>query len=150
MIRTLLFATAGSATLLLAAFAFQYLGGMAPCKLCLWQRWPHASAVIIGLLIMLTGEIKLAWLGALAALSTAFIGLYHVGVEQAWWEGPTSCTSSGISGVSAQDLMNQILAAPIVRCDDIAWQLAGISMAGWNALISLTLAALWVEAARRA
>ena len=52
--------------------------------------------------------------------------------------------------VSAQDLMNQILAAPIVRCDDIAWQLAGISMAGWNALISLTLAALWVEAARRA
>ncbi|MDG1067711.1 MAG: disulfide bond formation protein B [Sulfitobacter sp.] len=150
MIRTLLFATAGSATLLLAAFAFQYLGGMAPCKLCLWQRWPHASAVIIGLLIMLTGEIKLAWLGALAALSTAFIGLYHVGVEQAWWEGPTSCTSSGVSGVSAQDLMNQILAAPIVRCDDIAWQLAGISMAGWNALISLTLAALWVEAARRA
>ena len=150
MIRTLLFATAGSATLLLAAFAFQYLGGMAPCKLCLWQRWPHASAVIIGLLIMLTGEIKLAWLGALAALSTAFIGLYHVGVEQAWWEGPTSCTSSGVSGVSSQDLMNQILAAPIVRCDDIAWQLAGISMAGWNALISLTLAALWVEAARRA
>ena len=150
MIRTLLFATAGSATLLLAAFAFQYLGGMAPCKLCLWQRWPHASAVIIGLLIMLTGEIKLAWLGALAALSTAFIGLYHVGVEQAWWEGPTSCTSSGVSGVSAQDLMNQILAAPIVRCDDIAWQLSGISMAGWNALISLTLAALWVEAARRA
>ena len=150
MIRTLLFATAGSATLLLAAFAFQYLGGMAPCKLCLWQRWPHASAVIIGLLIMLTGEIKLAWLGALAALSTAVIGLYHVGVEQAWWEGPTSCTSSGVSGVSAQDLMNQILAAPIVRCDDIAWQLAGISMAGWNALISLTLAALWVEAARRA
>lgn len=150
MIRTLLFATAGSTTLLLAAFAFQYLGGMAPCKLCLWQRWPHASAVIIGLLIMLTGEIKLAWLGALAALSTAVIGLYHVGVEQAWWEGPTSCTSSGVSGVSAQDLMNQILAAPIVRCDDIAWQLAGISMAGWNALISLTLAALWVEAARRA
>ena len=149
MIRTLLFATAGSATLLLAAFAFQYVGGMAPCKLCLWQRWPHASAVIIGLLIMLTGEIKLAWLGALAALSTAFIGLYHVGVEQAWWEGPTSCTSSGVSGVSAQDLMNQILAAPIVRCDDIAWQLAGISMAGWNALVSAGLSVLWIGAARQ-
>ena len=150
MIRTLLFATAGSAALLLAAFAFQYLGGMAPCKLCLWQRWPHASAVIIGLVIMLTGEIKLAWFGAMAALTTAGIGLYHVGVEQNWWEGPTSCTSSGVSGMNAQDLMNQILAAPIVRCDDIAWQLAGISMAGWNALISLALAALWVEAARRA
>ena len=75
--------------------------------------------------------------------------LYHVGVEQAWWEGPTSCTSSGVSGVSAQDLMNQILAAPIVRCDDIAWQLAGISMAGWNALVSAGLSVIWIGAARQ-
>lgn len=150
MMRLVLLATLGSAALLLGAYGFQHLGGMAPCKLCLWQRWPHATAIVIGLVIMVTGEVKAAWLGAVAALSTAGIGLYHVGIEQGWWEGPTSCASSSVSGMSAQDLMNQILAAPIVRCDEIAWQLAGISMAGWNAIASLLLAAIWIEAARRA
>lgn len=150
MMRLVLLATLGSAALLLGAFGFQYLGDMPPCKLCLWQRWPHATAVVIGLAIMATGEVKAAWLGAVAAFSTAAIALYHVGVEQGWWEGPTSCTSSSVSGMSAQDLMNQILAAPIVRCDEVAWQLAGISMAGWNAIASLILAAIWIEAARRA
>jgi disulfide bond formation protein DsbB len=148
--RLVLLATLGSAALLLGAYGFQHLGGMPPCKLCLWQRWPHATAIVIGLVIMVTGEVKAAWLGAVAALSTAAIGMYHVGVEQDWWEGPTSCTSSSVSGMSAQDLMNQILAAPIVRCDEIAWQLAGISMAGWNAIASLLLAVIWIEAARRA
>jgi len=150
MMRLVLLATLGSAALLLGAYGFQHLGGMAPCKLCLWQRWPHATAIVIGLVIMVTGEVKAAWLGAVAAFSTAAIGMYHVGVEQGWWEGPTSCSSSSVSGMSAQDLMNQILAAPIVRCDEIAWQLAGISMAGWNAIASLLLAAIWIEAARRA
>jgi disulfide bond formation protein DsbB len=149
MKRFLLLATLGSASVLLGAFAFQHLGGMPPCKLCLWQRWPHAAAVLIGMIILLTGEIRLAWLGAIASLSTAGIGLYHVGVEKSWWEGPTSCTSSGVSNISAEDLLSQILSAPLVRCDDIAWQMAGISMAGWNALLSLGLAAIWVMAARR-
>tara|TARA_R110000787_G_scaffold10977_5_gene36483 strand:- start:1185 stop:1634 length:450 start_codon:yes stop_codon:yes gene_type:complete len=148
--RFVLLATLGSTALLLGAYGFQHLGGMAPCKLCLWQRWPHATAIVIGLVIMVTGEVKAAWLGAVAALSTAGIGLYHVGIEQGWWEGPTSCSSSSVSGMSAEDLMNQILAAPIIRCDEIAWQLAGISMAGWNAIASLLLAAIWIEAARRA
>ncbi len=92
----------------------------------------------------------MAWMGAIAALTASVIGFYHVGVEQGWWEGPTSCTSSGTENLSAEELLNQILAAPLVRCDDIAWQLAGISMAGWNAIISLGLAAIWVQAMRRA
>jgi disulfide bond formation protein DsbB len=149
MKHALLIATIGSAAILLGAFAFQHIGGMPPCKLCLWQRWPHAAAALIGVVVILTGKIQLAWLGALASLSTAAIGVYHVGVEQGWWEGPTSCTSSGVSNMSSEDLLNQILAAPLVRCDDIAWQMAGISMAGWNAILSLALAALWVMAARR-
>lgn len=149
MKHALLIATIGSAAILLGAFAFQHIGGMPPCKLCLWQRWPHAAAALIGVVVILTGRIQLAWLGALASLSTAAIGVYHVGVEQGWWEGPTSCTSSGVSNMSSEDLLNQILAAPLVRCDDIAWQMAGISMAGWNAILSLALAALWVMAARR-
>ncbi|MBB3994591.1 disulfide bond formation protein DsbB [Sulfitobacter undariae] len=150
MMRLITLATLGSAALLLGAYGFQHIGNMAPCKLCLWQRWPHAAAILIGVLILITRKAKLAWLGALAAFSTAAIGIYHVGVEQGWWQGPTTCTSSGVSNMSPQDLMNQILAAPLTRCDDIAWQLAGISMAGWNAMISLALMVIWVRAARRA
>ena len=148
--RYVLLATLGSAAMLLGAYAFQHLGDMAPCKLCIWQRWPHATAISIGLIILLTGENRMAWMGAIAALTTSAIGFYHVGVEQTWWEGPTSCTSTGIENLSAEELLNQILAAPLVRCDDIAWQLAGISMAGWNAIISLGLAAIWIQAQRRA
>ncbi len=150
MSRNIYLATFGSLAVLMGAYAFQHLGGMAPCKLCLWQRWPHAAAIAIGLIIVFTGEGKLAWFGAIATFSTALIGFYHVGVEQGWWEGPTSCTSGGVSNLSAQELMDQILAAPLVRCDDIAWQLAGISMAGWNALLSLALMAIWIKAAREA
>ncbi|UWR20918.1 disulfide bond formation protein B [Sulfitobacter sp. S190] len=144
----ILAATCGSAAILLGAFAFQHLGGLPPCKLCIWQRWPHAVAVAIGCVVLLSGQIRLAWLSALAALSTAGIGFYHVGVEQGWWEGPSSCTSTGVGGLSAQELMDQIMAAPLVRCDDIAWQFIGISMAGWNAILSLALAAIWITAAR--
>ncbi len=144
-----LIATLGSAAILLGAYGFQHIGGMPPCKMCLWQRWPHATAIVIGLIILLTRQMRLAWLGAFASLTTAGIGMYHVGVEQSWWEGPTSCTSSGVANMNAEDLLNQILAAPLVRCDDIAWQMAGISMAGWNVIISLGLVAVWVMAARR-
>ena len=144
-----LLATLGSVAALLGAYGAQHLGGMDPCKLCLWQRWPHGTAILIGLAILLTGEIRMAWMGAVAAFTTAGIGFYHVGVEQGWWEGPTSCTSNGVDKVSAEELLNQILAAPLVRCDDIAWQLAGISMAGWNAILSLGLVALWIQAMRK-
>lgn len=148
--RFVLLASLGSAVLLLGAFAFQHLGGLPPCKLCLWQRWPHAAAVIIGAAVLFSGRLQLAWLGALAALSTAGIGIYHFGVEQGWWEGPTSCTAGPVGDINTDDLMNQIMNAPLIRCDDIAWQFAGLSMAGWNALLALVLAALWIMAARRA
>lgn len=140
----------GSALLLAGAFAFQYFGGLAPCTLCLWQRWPHGAAVAVMLLILLWRPAQgLALVGALAALSTAGIGLFHVGVEQGWWEGLSTCTGGSISSISVNDLLNPDadIAAP-VRCDEIAWSMFGISMAGWNALISLGLAALWITAFR--
>ena len=144
-----LIATLGSAALLGGAFAFQYIGGLAPCQLCLWQRWPHAAAILIGIIALTTGWRGLAWLGALAALATAGIGVFHVGVEQQWWEGLATCTAGSISGISASDLLNPTVdIAPVVRCDEIAWQMLGISMAGWNALVSLALAVVWVKAAR--
>ena len=146
----ILAATLGSAAILAGAFAFQYLGGLAPCQLCLWQRWPHAAAILIGGLALLIGSRALPALGALAALTTAGIGAFHVGVEQKWWAGLASCTAGSIEGLSTADLLNPdiVVAAP-VRCDAIAWQLAGISMAGWNVILSLLLVAIWLAAARK-
>lgn len=142
-------AAGGSAALLLGAFAFQYLGDMAPCKLCLWQRYPHAVAVAVGVIAVIAPTRFLIVTGALAALTTAGIGAYHVGIEQGWWEGPTTCTAGPIGGLDPDALFEQIMSAPLIRCDEIAWQLAGISMAGWNAIASLIFALIWVAALRR-
>ncbi len=145
----ILIATLGSVALLGGAFAFQYIGGLAPCQLCLWQRWPHAAAIAIGLVALLTGWRGLALLGVLAALATAGIGIFHVGVEQLWWEGLASCTAGSIEGISAADLLDPSKdVAAVVRCDEIAWQMLGVSMAGWNAILSVVLAGIWVKAAR--
>jgi disulfide bond formation protein DsbB len=146
-----LIASGGSLAMLLGAFAFQHLGGLAPCALCLWQRWPHAAAVAIGLVALALAPTRiLPALGALAALATAGIGLYHTGVERVWWEGPTTCTSGPIGNLSPQELLDQIMQAPLVRCDEVAWAMMGLSMASWNMIISLGLALAWVMAARRA
>lgn len=140
----------GSAALLLGALAFQHWGGLAPCKLCIWQRWPHLAAILIGLLALMLPMRALLGLGAVAAMTTAGIGLYHVGVEQGWWQGPTTCSSGAVGGQSVDALMDQIMAAPLVQCDQIAWSFLGLSMAGWNAAFSLGCAALWLIALRRA
>ncbi|TNJ46815.1 disulfide bond formation protein B [Phaeobacter sp. B1627] len=143
-----LLAAGGSAALLLGAFAFQHIGELAPCKMCIWQRYPHAAAVGFGALALVIPGAILPYLGALAAFTTAGIGAFHAGVERGWWEGPTTCTSGPIEGLSSEELMNQIMSAPLVRCDDIPWEMLGLSMAGWNAVLSLGLAALWIAAAR--
>lgn len=147
--KTLVFlAAAGSAALLLGAFAFQHLGGLAPCKMCIWQRYPHVVAIALGAIAVFVPLPALIVLGALAALTTAGIGGYHVGVEQGWWQGPTSCSSAPVGTLDPDALFDQIMAAPLVRCDDIAWELLGLSMAGWNMVISLALAGLWLAALR--
>lgn len=131
------------------AFAFQLLG-YAPCKMCLWQRYPHVVAMALGVVFVFFRHPSVLVAGALAALTTAGIGFFHVGVEQGWWPGPSTCSAGPVGDLSADDLFDQIMTAPLVRCDDIAWSLFGLSMAGWNALISLALAAFWVAALRRA
>jgi disulfide bond formation protein DsbB len=137
---------AGSTALLLGALAFQYLGGLAPCHLCLLQRWPHAAAIAIGLLILAWPKRGLALLGALVVLVGAGIAVYHVGGEQHWCAGPTTCTAPEPGAQSSGELLDQILATPVVLCDQVAWSLWGISMAGWNAILSLVLAWLWLRA----
>ncbi len=137
----------GSAALLLGALAFQHWGGLQPCVLCLWQRWPHVVAIAAGLvgmfLIRQGRRAPAGWAALAAALAlavTAGIGAYHAGVELHWWEGTASCGATGPTGTSAAALRDRLLAAPVVRCDEIAWSLIGISMAGWNFLVSGALA----------
>lgn len=156
MIRNLTFtqlvalATLGSILVLGGAFAFQALG-YTPCKLCLWQRWPHAAAIALGGAAIATQKRLIAWLGALSALTTSGIGFYHSGVERKLWEGPSSCSGgSSIGELSQEELLNSILTAPLVRCDEIPWELFGVTMANLNALGSLVLAGIWVMAARKA
>ncbi len=145
----MILAAGGSAALLLGAWGFQYLGGLAPCKMCIWQRYPHFAAVVIGALALMLPKLNpLPLIGAFAALITAGIGFFHAGVEQGWWEGPSTCTSGDIGGLSAEELMNQIMAAPLVRCDEIPWEMFGLSMAGWNAALSAVLVLLWLAAWR--
>ena len=147
---TVLTAAGGSLALLLGAFAFQYIGGLAPCVLCLWQRWPHAAAVVIGLAALALPGRALPLLGMLAALATAAIGGFHAGVEQGWWQGLASCSGGSIAGISMDDLLNPATdVAPPVRCDQIAWSLGGLSMAAWNMVLSVALTALWLVAARK-
>lgn len=155
MTRTLLIllAAGGSAAALAAAYAFQYIGGLAPCHLCWLQRYPHFAAVAIGLFALLIPKTILARLlplaGAAAALTTAGYGAYHTGVERHWWPGPTTCTSGSIANISAKDLLAQIQAAPVVKCDVVAWQMFTLSMATWNMLAALVLVALWLMACRK-
>lgn len=143
-------AAAGSALMLLAAFGFQYIGGLAPCAMCLWQRWPHAAAVAIGALGLAIPSALLAGLGALAMFGNAGIALYHTGVERDWWEGPASCSGgAGLGGGDIGDLLNPDIGGGIVMCDEVAWEMLGLSMASWNGLACLALAAIWILAARR-
>ena len=138
----------GSAGLLVTALGYQYLGELMPCSLCIWQRWPHLAAAVLALLVVAVWPARiLALLGALAAATTSGIGIYHVGVQRGWWPGPDACSAADPAGLSTGDLLDRILATPIVRCDEVVWEFLSISMAGWNALISAGLVLLWLAAA---
>jgi len=142
-------AAGGSAALLLGAFAFQYIGGMAPCTLCIWQRWPHGAAVVIGVLALMIGGRYWGYLGAMSAAITAGIGMFHTGVERGWWEGLASCSAGSIKGLSVAELLDPTasVAAP-VRCDAVPWEMFSLSMASWNAVASLLLVVLWLASTR--
>ncbi len=144
----MLIAAFGSFALLAGAFLFQYFG-YAPCKLCLWQRWPHAVAIAAGALVLVLGPLTLLGVvGLLGALATSAIGVYHTGVERGFWEGPSSCTgdANALAGLSGADLLSTDAPNTIVMCDEVAWAFAGLSMASWNVVISLILAYIWVLA----
>ncbi len=118
--------------LLGGAYVSQYVFGLYPCEMCLWQRYPHFAALAFALVAYLAVPRRVwAALAGLAIVTSGLIGGFHAGVEYGWWEGITGC--AGLPG--SIDVMD-VNAAPLVRCDVAPWSLFGISLAGWNFLIS--------------
>ncbi len=147
----------GLGALALAMMA-QYWGGLQPCVLCIYQRYAHGAAGGAGLLALAlaarpAARQLLAGLGGLALLAGAGIAAFHVGVEQHWWRGTDGCHSPGFdSDLTIDELREAMLGTSFVPCDEIPWELFGISMAGYNFLFSLALgvAVLWMLARLRA
>jgi disulfide bond formation protein DsbB len=140
-----LIAALGSGAMLGGAYYFQYVVGLPPCEMCWWQRYPHMVAIAAGLLAFLSFKApRLALVLLLTAITalvvTAGIGVFHAGVEYRWWAGPQACSGAIPTGLSAEDLKKALFSAKMVRCDQVAWSMWGISMAGWNAILSLALA----------
>ena len=125
-----------------SAFVAQYGFGLQPCVLCIYQRWPYAATIAIGLLasLFLRRSPLLPWALALAGLLFAVgagIAAFHVGVEHHWWQGTAECTgTAGYGATTVEALRAQLKGTPIVRCDEVQWSLFGISMAGYNFLAS--------------
>ena len=126
------------ALLLAGAYVSQYGFGLPPCEMCWWQRYAHFAALAPALVSTVAGPKRL-WLAlaALAILVSGLIGVFHAGVEYGWWEGITGCTGNM---PTRGDPLENIMNAPLVRCDVPAWTLAGISLAGFNAIISIASA----------
>jgi disulfide bond formation protein DsbB len=122
--------------LMAGALGSQYIGGLVPCEMCVWQRWPHYAAIGLAALGFFVPQRGLVWLAALAILISGAIGMFHAGVEYKWWEGLTQCTQIPGSGGGA-DMLADIMKTPLVRCDEAQWSLFGISLAGYNAIFSL-------------
>ncbi|MCP9221796.1 disulfide bond formation protein B [Erythrobacter sp. LQ02-29] len=127
------------ALLLGGAYLSQYGFGLYPCEMCWWQRYPHFAAVAFGLLAFAAAPKRL-WiaLAAVAILVSGAIGAYHAGVEYGWWEGHTACTGVVAAG---GDILNTLQDIPLVSCGQAQWTLLGISLAGWNFIVS-TIAGL--------
>jgi len=130
------------AALLAGVWGAQLLGGLYPCEMCHWQRWPHYAALILAGLGFFVpagrGRTVLVLLAALAIAVSGAIGVAHAGVEYGWWPGFTACTSTiDFTGLAPSERLAAIMRAPLIRCDRAAWTLAGISLAGFNAILSL-------------
>jgi disulfide bond formation protein DsbB len=142
-----------SGTVIGIALLFQYGGGLAPCELCLYERWPYYAAVTVAIIGLLTGSdaaMRAALgFGTLLFLAGAALSFYHVGVEHHWFQGPTACTGSAAGADSIEALKAQLLGRQPVNCDEPAWIFLGISLAGLDFLASVFLAGFCIAALRR-
>jgi len=143
-------AALASALILGGAYFFEYVLGYDPCALCYDQRHIHQAVMGAGLIgglgMMVLPSLRkhALWIclliGAIFVYSAGF-AFWHAGIEYDWWEGPSTCTAGAVINISTDDLMSVLDGGgPVVLCDEAAWTLLGISMAGYNALMSLGLA----------
>jgi len=139
--------------LILGALGFQYIGHYPPCEMCHWQRWPHIAAAFIGVgggILIAAGVLParaatiLAVLATLCVAISGGLGVYHAGVEYHWWLGPQACTTGFVFNGHLD------LSAPVPHCDTPAWTMFGLSLAGYNAIISLAAAAFGAVSLARA
>jgi disulfide bond formation protein DsbB len=130
--------------LMAGAYISQYIGGLYPCEMCWWQRYPHFAAIPLAGLAFFVRNLSMRYilviLAALAILTSGLIGGFHAGVEYHWWEGLTTCSMTATG--SGDDFLKSIMEAPLIRCDVAQWTFLGISLAGYNFLLSTGGAAL--------
>jgi disulfide bond formation protein DsbB len=135
------------------AWFFQLVLGIQPCPLCLEQRYAYYLAIPLAIVVAVAAARRaprsLLYLGltvlALAALANAVLGGYHAGVEWKWWAGPSDCSGPILDLGSAGNLLSRLDSVKVVRCDEVQWTFLGLSLAGYNALISLLMAAIAVR-----
>jgi disulfide bond formation protein DsbB len=153
----------GAMALLLAAGAiviallFEHIGGYAPCELCLQQRYAYYAGVpllFLALVALSAAQPRAAAIlfviVALAFLANTALGIYHAGVEWHFWAGPSACSGSQVLTTNAGNMLEAMQQTNVVRCDEPAWRLAGISFAGWNVVASLLIVLLSIRATSEA
>ena len=139
---------------LAGAFAFQHLGGLEPCPICIWQRWPYVAGAVlaaVGIAVVRQRPSQILYWGALLVfLGGAVLSAWHAGIEYGFWSGPATCNMAmNLGDLSGEALLDAIEARPLVRCDTPAWTLAGVSLAGWSVLIQLAIAGMLVPSVFR-
>ncbi|MFV0358569.1 disulfide bond formation protein B [Tropicimonas sp.] len=143
-------AFAFSVLTLAGAYFFQYAVGILPCHLCLLQRYPHAAMAAFALIGLVWRGPVAPFLGAITAVWSLGLAIYHSGVERKLWAGPADCTGGqDLSGLSGSDLLSTEIASPIIRCDEVSFDILGLSFANMNAIGSLLLIVIWVRALRK-
>ena len=135
------------------ALISQYVFGLQPCLLCSYQRVPYVFAIFCGVIGLMSINhsriapiIMIIFCGILFFINTGIAG-YHVGIEQEWWTGSSGCTIQLPENATLEELREAVINAPVTKCDDIQWSLFGVSMAGYNYLLSLVLAILSITSA---
>jgi disulfide bond formation protein DsbB len=141
---------------LMGAWFFELVINLKPCKLCLQQRWPYYA--VLGICAVWVSFVRLKPFSYLALMTlvivfaiSAALGIYHAGVEWRWWAGPSDCGMTGAATVTqVSDFLSQLNTVRVVSCEDAAWRFLGLSLAGWNAIISMgmvcySILVLWVQ-----
>jgi disulfide bond formation protein DsbB len=141
------------AAAILGAWFFQFVLGLKPCPLCLEQRYAYYFAIPLAVMVVMgeqVGAARKVLVAALAAIAAGmlwntYLGIYHSGIEWKWWQGPNDCSGALENLGSAGNLAKTLQTMSVVRCDEAAWRFLGLSLAGYNALISAMLAtiAIW-------